>query len=196
MVERKQKGGFVKGWFWRMCHRSGFFWGVRRSVCSTLVPVFGVQEKLAKATLLETTLLRTPKMGLFALSLAVCDFKSCDFDRAPPDYVYPDVCLGIAHVSGKAPLSGQGKRADTQCTCPFCTKESVGQKGQIHCVSALFPCPERGALPDTWQSLNTHRGKHRSGGARPAAKGASQNGVRQKSDQNRPKKVTKRLPKR
>ena len=26
----------------------------------------------------------------------------------PQTCVYPDVCLGIAHVSGKAPLSGQG----------------------------------------------------------------------------------------
>ena len=28
----------------------------------------------------------------------------------PQTCVYPDVCLGIAHVSGKVPLSGQGKR--------------------------------------------------------------------------------------
>ena len=68
----------------------------------------------------------------------------------PQACVYPDVCLGIAHVSGKAPLSGQGKGADTQCICPSRPKEIVGRKGQIHCVSALFPCPERGALPDTW----------------------------------------------
>ena len=27
------------------------------------------------------------------------------------------------------------------------------------------PCPKRGALQIHWQSLNTHRGKHRSGGA-------------------------------
>ena len=68
-----------------------------------------------------------------------------------PRPVFTPMCvLGIAHVSGKAPLSGQGKRADTQCICPFRPKESVGRKGQIHCVSALFPCPERGALPDTW----------------------------------------------
>ena len=26
----------------------------------------------------------------------------------PQTCVYPDVCLGIAHVSGKVPLSGQG----------------------------------------------------------------------------------------
>ena len=37
----------------------------------------------------------------------------------PQTCVYPDVCLGIADVSGKAPLSGHGKRADTLCICPF-----------------------------------------------------------------------------
>ena len=30
------------------------------------------------------------------------------FFRRPQTCVYPDVCLGIAHVSGKAPLPGQG----------------------------------------------------------------------------------------
>ena len=80
----------------------------------------------------------------------------------PQTCVDPDVCLGIAHVSGKAsrdkgfgrytmylPLSPQGicraKRADTLCIYQT-------------------PCPERGTLPDG-QSLNTHQGKHRSGGA-------------------------------
>ena len=38
---------------------------------------------------------------------------------APQTCVYPDVCLGIAHVSGKGPLPGQGV-------------------WQIHNVSALF----------------------------------------------------------
>ena len=81
----------------------------------------------------------------------------------PQTCVYPDVCLGIAHVSGKAPLPGQGKR-------------------EIHNVSALSPYTFLGAkradtlyLPFSLvlgeglyqihgQSLNTHRGKHRSGG--------------------------------
>ena len=41
--------------------------------------------------------------------------KTIRFDRRlgvaighPQTCVYPDVCLGIAHVSGKVPLSGQG----------------------------------------------------------------------------------------
>ena len=68
----------------------------------------------------------------------------------PQTCVYPDVCLGIAHVSGKAPLAGQGGLADTQCICPFRPKESVGQKGADTLCIYHAPCPERGALPDTW----------------------------------------------
>ena len=67
----------------------------------------------------------------------------------PQTCVYPDVCLGIAHVSGKAPPwdkeSGRytmylpfsphricrAKRADTLCIYPT-------------------PSPEGGTLPDTW----------------------------------------------
>ena len=38
IITRRQKGGFVKGWFWHMCPRSGFFSG---GTCKcTLVPVF------------------------------------------------------------------------------------------------------------------------------------------------------------
>ena len=37
-IKRKQKGSFVKGWFTRMCPRSGFWY--RRSILCTLVPVF------------------------------------------------------------------------------------------------------------------------------------------------------------
>ena len=45
-------------------------------------------------------------------------------------------------------------------------------KGQIHCVSALFPGPESGALPDTWAiPKHTSGGKHRSGGAQPVKEG-------------------------
>ena len=41
-IERKQKGGFVKGRFWRMCPRSGFwYWGTS---AGSLVPVFGTGE--------------------------------------------------------------------------------------------------------------------------------------------------------
>ena len=83
----------------------------------------------------------------------------------PQTCVYPDVCLGIAHVSGKAPLPGQGGLADTQCICPFRPKESVGRKGQIQCVSTGPLVPREGLYQIHGQSLNTHRGKHRSGGA-------------------------------
>ena len=64
--------------------------------------------------------------------------------HGPETCVYPDVCLGLAHVSGKVPLSGQGGLADTQCICPFRPKESVGQKGQMHCVSTRPLVPREG----------------------------------------------------
>ena len=41
-IERKQKGGFVKGRFWRMCLRSGFWY--RGTSAWTLVPVLGAGE--------------------------------------------------------------------------------------------------------------------------------------------------------
>ena len=78
----------------------------------------------------------------------------------PQTCVYSDVCLGIAHVSGKAPLPGQ----DTQCICPFRLTDSLGRIGQIHCVSARPLVPGEGLSQIHGQSLNTHRGKHRSGG--------------------------------
>ena len=82
----------------------------------------------------------------------------------PQTCVYPDVSLGIAHVSGKVPLSGQGP-VDTQCICPFRPTDSLGRKGQIHCVSARPLVRGEGLYQIHGQSLNTHRGKHRSGGA-------------------------------
>ena len=74
LFERKQKGGFVKGWFWRMYPRSGFGAGEHPHVpsCSFLVPGnirmyprsgFCYQGTSAKTTLLETTLLWTPTSG-------------------------------------------------------------------------------------------------------------------------------------
>ena len=36
------------------------------------------------------------------------DNPEVSFIGHPQTWVYPDVCLGIAHVSGKVPLSGQG----------------------------------------------------------------------------------------
>ena len=53
-VERKQKGGFLKGCLWRMYPRSGF-WYRGTSKC-TFVPFFGcsrTSELSAKAALLE-----------------------------------------------------------------------------------------------------------------------------------------------
>ena len=47
LTGRQKKGGFVKGWFWRMYPRSGFRSG----------------GTSAETTLLETTLLRTPEKG-------------------------------------------------------------------------------------------------------------------------------------
>ena len=64
----------------------------------------------------------------------------------PQTCVYSDVCLDIAHVSGKGPLPGQGV-------------------WQIHNVSARPFVPGEGLYQIHGQSLNTHRGKHRSGGA-------------------------------
>ena len=49
---------------------------------------------------------------------------------------------------------------DTQCIRPFRPKESVGRKGQIHCVSTR-PLVGRERLYQIHaQSLSTHRGKH------------------------------------
>ena len=82
--ERKQKGGFVKGWFWPMCPRSVFLY--RRSVFCNLVPVFRVRHSCflcprsgfgcprtsAETTLLESCLLRT--LGkCYNVFLQVCD---------------------------------------------------------------------------------------------------------------------------
>ena len=48
---------------------------------------------------------------------------------------------------------------------PLSPQESVGQKGQIHCVSTRPLVLGEGLYQIHGQSLNTHRGKHRSGGA-------------------------------
>ena len=61
-------------------------------------------------------------------------------------------------------LSRDKGLADTQCICPFHPKESVGRKGQIHCVSTRPLVPGEGLYQIHGQSLNTHWGKHRSGG--------------------------------
>ena len=84
------------------------------------------------------------------------------------------MCLGIAHVSGKVPLSGQGVWQTHSVSVPFRPTDSLGQKGQIHCVSTGPLVPREGLYEIHGQSLNTHRGKHRSGGAqvyRPVSQG-------------------------
>ena len=48
---------------------------------------------------------------------------------------------------------------------PFSPYSFLGAKGQIHCVSARPLVPGKGFYRIHGQSLNTHRGKHRSGGA-------------------------------
>ena len=75
---------------------------------------------------------------------------------------HPQTCV---YVSGKVPLSGQGEGADAKCMCPFRPTDSLGRKGQIHCVSTRPLVSREGSYQIHGQSLNTHWGKHRSGGA-------------------------------
>ena len=111
--------------------------------------------------------MRQSELTEFCAELTEFAVKLSEFSFGyPQTCVYTDVCLGIAHVSGKGPLSGQGaKRVDTQCICPFRPTDSLGQKGQIHCVSARPLVPREGLYQIHGQSLNTHRDQHRSGGA-------------------------------
>ena len=48
----------------------------------------------------------------------------------PQTCVYPDVCLGVAHVSGKAPLSGQGVRQIHNVSALFALQVSWGERGR------------------------------------------------------------------
>ena len=52
-----------------------------------------------------------------------------------------------------------------RCICPFRPTVPWGERGQIHCVSTRPLVPREGLYQIHGQSLNTHRGKHRSGGA-------------------------------
>ena len=49
---------------------------------------------------------------------------------------------------------------------PLSPQGSVGRKGQMHCASTRPLVPREGLYQIHGQSLNTHRRKHRSGGAR------------------------------
>ena len=63
-----------------------------------------------------------------------------------------------------SPSLGTRGPVDTQCICTFRPTDSLGRKGQIHCVSARPLVRGEGLYQIHGQSLNTHRGKHRSGG--------------------------------
>ena len=75
------------------------------------------------------------------------------------------MCLGIAHVSGKVPLPGQGVWQIHIVSAPFLPTDCLGRKGQIQCVSARPLVLGEGLYQIHGQSLDTHQGKHRSGGA-------------------------------
>ena len=53
---------------------------------------------------------------------------------------------------------------DTQCICPFRPTDSLGRRGR-YIVYLRDPLSREGLYQIHGQSLNTHRGKHRSGGA-------------------------------
>ena len=71
----KQQGGFVKGRFWRMCPRAGFWGaGISRIIAffrqgstagKDFLEEISVQGTSAKTTLLETALLRIPHSWVF-----------------------------------------------------------------------------------------------------------------------------------
>ena len=70
--------------------------------------VTGVTEKLFMCQQMFMCLFRPLGRG-----------ESAVFWGHPQTCVYPDVCLGIAHVSGKAPLSGQGEKGRYTMYLPF-----------------------------------------------------------------------------
>ena len=79
---------------------------------------------------------------------------------APPDLCLPRCVFRDWPMYLVKPLSrDKGKRLDTQCICPFCPTDSLGRKGQIHCVSARHLVPREGLYQIHGHSLNTHRGK-------------------------------------
>ena len=63
------------------------------------------------------------------------------------------------------PLSRDKGSGRSTMYLPFRPTDSLGRKGQIHCGSARPLVPREGLYQIHGQSLNTHRGKHRSGGA-------------------------------
>ena len=91
--------------------------------------------------------------------------NSLDFleQLGTPGPVFTPMCVYGLPMYLVKPLSrDKGSGRYTKCICPFHPKESVGQKGQIHCVSGRAPCPEGGTSPDTWAiPKHTSQGKKR-----------------------------------
>ena len=87
-------------------------------------------------------LCRGPKTGAFG--------KPC-FKKFghPQTCVYPDVCLGIAHVSGKVPLPGQGVWSIHNVSALFALQIAWGERGR-YIVYLPDPLSGRGTLPDAW----------------------------------------------
>ena len=83
----------------------------------------------------------------------------------PQTCVYPDVCLGIGHASGKAPFLGQGVWQIHNVSAPS-PQGICREKGADTLCIYQAPCPERETLPDTWTIPKHTSGKHRSGGPR------------------------------
>ena len=84
---------------------------------------------------------------------------------APPDPCIPRCVFRDCPCTWQSPSLGTRGLADAQCICPFRPTDSLGRKGQIHCVSTRALVPREGLYQIHGQSLNTHRGKHGSGGA-------------------------------
>ena len=78
--------------------------------------------------------------------------------------VYPDVCLGIGDVSGKVPLPGIRSLVDTQRFC-LATLQIPWEEEEAGGVSTRYLAPGGGLYQIQCHSVNTHRGKHRLGGA-------------------------------
>ena len=57
----------------------------------------------------------------------------------------PDVCLGIAHVSGKAPLSGQGVWQIHNVSAPFTPRNLRAKRADTLCIYQTLP--DTGATP-------------------------------------------------
>ena len=92
-ITGRQKGGFVKGWFWRMCPRSGLHSGGTCESTFVLVLVPGEPpngpsfrfsfrvEHLPKPPFWKTTLLSTPEKMLHIDFLLTGETKNCRLEK-------------------------------------------------------------------------------------------------------------------